>query len=106
MIENYLEKVDATINGGGLIKYETSFCGIPSASLSTTNKQHEDTLLLEKQGLLYNLGNQQNEIKINIENRINNFINNPKIRKTISNNGINFFTPKSVNNLINKIYEL
>ena len=106
LIENYLEKVDATINGGGLIKYETSFCGIPSASLSTTNKQHEDTLLLEQEGLLYNLGNQLTENKIKVENRIKNFINNPKIRKTISNNGINFFTPKSVNNLINKIYEI
>ena len=46
-IEKHFETADIIINGGGLIKYEAAFCGIPSATLSTTIEQHEDTLVLE-----------------------------------------------------------
>ena len=105
-IEKHLKKVDATINGGGLIKYEASFCGIPSATLSTTKDQHEDTIILSQKGLLYNLGYQQIENKFDIQKKVSNFINNPKIRQSISQNGKMIFTPESVNNLINRIYEL
>ena len=58
-IEKYLNKSDVIFNGGGLIKYEAAFCGIPSATLSTTNEQHDDTLNLENKEVLYNLGNQK-----------------------------------------------
>lgn len=104
--ENYFKKVDATINGGGLIKYEVSFCGIPSATLSTTKDQHLDTEILSKKGLLYNLGNQQIENKAKIQKRVINFINDPKTRQSISQKGKIVFTPESINNLINRIYEL
>ena len=105
-IEKYFEKTDVIINGGGLIKYEAAFCGIPSATLSTTKDQHQDTIILEKNSLLYNLGNQELENKQNVESRITNFINDSKLRRCLHNKGNSFFTPKSIKNLIQKINEL
>ena len=63
-------------------------------------------LILSKKGLLYNLGNQQIENKAKIQKRVINFINDPKTRQSISQKGKIVFTPESINNLINRIYEL
>jgi len=105
-IEKYFEKTDVIINGGGLIKYESAFCGIPSATLSTTNDQHQDTIILAKNSLLYNLGNQEFENKQDVESRIIKFINDSKLRRCLHKKGKSFFTPNSIKNLIQKINEL
>ena len=105
-IEKHFETADIIINGGGLIKYEAAFCGIPSATLSTTIEQHEDTLVLEKENLLYNLGCQTNTEKINLEEKLNCFIQDSVLRQSLYEEGRKFFKPRSITNLINKINEL
>lgn len=55
-IECVLETVDLLISGGGMLKYEACYCGIPNATISQTLKQHQDTALLAKEGLTLNLG--------------------------------------------------
>jgi len=105
-IETFFEDADVTINGGGLIKYEAAFCGIPCATLSTTKDQHDDTEILAQKGLLFNLGNQEIETRKVVQERLIRFIKDVKLRKTIHERGRLLFTPKSVNNLIKKIHEL
>jgi len=105
-IETFFQGIDAIINGGGLIKYESAFCGIPSATLSITRDQNEDTEILADKGLLFNLGNQEIENKKVIQERLFHFIKDVNLRKTIHEKGRLLFTPKSINNLIEKIYEL
>lgn len=55
-IENFLSETDLVINGGGLIKYEATFALIPTATISTTLLQYEDSLVLEQLGLHQNAG--------------------------------------------------
>lgn len=105
-IEEKLLEADAIINGGGLIKYEAAFCGIPGATLSTTDEQHEDTLILARKELLYNLGNQNKMNQNLLEEKVTNFIKNEDLRFKIHQNGKTYFKPNSVNNLIQKINEL
>ena len=105
-IEKHFETADIIINGGGLIKYEAAFCGIPSATLSTTEEQHEDTILLQKENLLYNLGCQMDITTIDLEKKLNYFIEDSSLRELIHKKGRKIFTPKSISNLINKINEV
>lgn len=105
-IEQYFGKTCAIINGGGLIKYEAAFCGIPSATLSTTHEQHEDTEILAQKGLLFNLGCQLNNDREAIETKLIEFITNSKIRFKLNQTGLEFFTPNSIHNIIQKINEL
>ena len=96
----------AIINGGGLIKYEAAFCGIPSATLSTTMEQHEDTEILAQKGLLFNLGCQLNISIKDLEIQLIEFITNSKTRFKLNQSGLELFNPSSINNLIQKVYEL
>lgn len=106
LIEDYFENICATINGGGLIKYEAAFCGIPSATLSTTEEQHEDTKILAQKGLLFNLGCQLYGDNEELENNLVEFITNYKLRHELNKTGLEFFTSNSIKNIIQKIYEL
>jgi spore coat polysaccharide biosynthesis predicted glycosyltransferase SpsG len=47
---------DLVICGGGKLKYDAAFACIPSACLSQSEGQDQDTVLLEKAGLTHNLG--------------------------------------------------
>ena len=47
---------DLCICGGGLIKYECAYLGIPPAVISQTPQQHKETLAFTAEGLGFNLG--------------------------------------------------
>ena len=55
-IEKYLAECDVALNTGGLIKYESSFSLVPTASFSTTPLQLHDSNILETRGIHYDLG--------------------------------------------------
>ena len=99
-IEKRFIEADAIINGGGLIKYEASYCGIPAATLSTTREQHLDTLILEKAGLLFNIGDQSKTSKNTVKSKVIDFLNSKSLREKLHHTGKNFFSPDSVKNLI------
>lgn len=105
-IESKLLDSDLVINGGGLLKYEASFSSVPSATLSTNEEQHEDTKILEKEGIIYNLGLATKENIINVENKLIDLIQNTEQRRKIHTKCKVFFQPKSLNNLIEEIHGL
>ena len=99
-IERRFIEADAIINGGGLIKYEASYCGIPAATLSTTSEQHLDTLILEKAGLLFNIGDQSKTSRNTVKIKVIDFIKSKSVREKLHHTGRTFFSPDSVKNLI------
>ena len=55
-IEDHLVNTDVAVNTGGLFKYESSYCCIPTASFSTTALQATDSQILATAGLHADLG--------------------------------------------------
>lgn len=55
-IEHYYQAADYFISGGGLSKYEVSFCGIANACISQNQGQAEDSVVFAKHGLTTDLG--------------------------------------------------
>jgi len=47
---------DLVVSGGGLLKYESAYCGIPNACLALTPLQEEDTRALAARDLTLDLG--------------------------------------------------
>ncbi|WP_448213111.1 hypothetical protein [Colwellia sp. MEBiC06753] len=72
-IEHYYQQADFFISGGGLSKYEVSFCGIPNASISQNQGQSEDSQIFAEYGLSYDLG-LTNELDNNPQNVTNKLI--------------------------------
>lgn len=52
----FFEKADLAISGGGRIKYELAFCGVPSLIASQVPVQDEDTQIFVKNDLCWDLG--------------------------------------------------
>lgn len=55
-IESLYGRAHLIVTGGGLVKYESAYCAIPSASLSRTALQLEDSRVLAARGLTLDLG--------------------------------------------------
>lgn len=55
-IEQLYARNDFIVTGGGLVKYESAYCGIPNASLSQTALQYQDTGILAARNLTLDLG--------------------------------------------------
>lgn len=53
-LHGLLRDADFVISGGGLIKYECIYCGIPNGCFNQTEDQREDTEILAKEGLTVN----------------------------------------------------
>ncbi|MEW6989346.1 methyltransferase domain-containing protein [Colwelliaceae bacterium 6441] len=54
--EEYYQQADIFISGGGGSKYEAGFCQIPNATISQTIEQADDTKILAKNNLTFDLG--------------------------------------------------
>lgn len=54
--ERLLAEADAVVCGGGLLKYEAAYCGLPTAVSSVTPLQQADTELLAVRGIVLDLG--------------------------------------------------
>lgn len=55
-IEKLYAEADLIVTGGGLVKYESAYCGIPNVALSQTALQDQDTKILAARNLTYDLG--------------------------------------------------
>ncbi len=55
-VAGFLEEIDLIVCGGGLIKYEAAYCGVPSICIHPTRGHEEETQCLEKVGLTLNAG--------------------------------------------------
>ncbi|WP_372766435.1 glycosyl transferase [Pseudoalteromonas sp.] len=95
---------DIIISGGGLTKYEAGFCLKPNCALSQTQEQHEDTKMLAKANLCFDLGlaeaTSQHQLNLNLSQFINDSMHNQLTAQK------SLFDRNSVSNLTKKILEV
>jgi spore coat polysaccharide biosynthesis predicted glycosyltransferase SpsG len=82
-IENYFSEADAVIAGGGLIKYESAFCCIPSAVLSFDLEQQIETQNFAKESLGYDLGLYSQITHQELEKKLIYYLKESSLRKKI-----------------------
>lgn len=106
-IADAIYNADAVISSGGLMKYEAGFCMTPNASINQNRGQQDDTNLLAKENLTYDLGSQQ-ELETNackIKKKIVSFLSsNEQLRQKYSMTR-NYDT-QSTNNVAREIVSL
>lgn len=100
-IENLLYDTDLIISGGGMLKYEAGYCAIPNATLSQTEEQYQDTLILEKEGLTINLGLAKQYNPENLIRKLSVFCS--KERQVMRSKQLVIFPRDSNSNLVNII---
>ncbi len=103
-IENFLNDTDLVINGGGLIKYEATFALIPTATISTTLLQYEDSLVLEKLGLHQNAGFMEKDSFETIKEQLNKILHEETYRKQLVHHCTNQFTDNPTTHLIAQLF--
>lgn len=63
-LEDWLAWADACLCGGGLVKYECLYAGIPVASLAQNEGQANDSKFLAQQGLIADLGSGPGDLSL------------------------------------------
>lgn len=106
-IEQYYQQADFFISGGGLSKYEVSFCGIPNASISQNSGQAQDSKIFDNYGLSYDLGitNELDEQPENIINKLVKYCDTPNHEKFYQQSALHF-NSNSCNALAEKIIQV
>lgn len=105
-IERLLAESDVCINGGGLIKYESAFCAITTASFSTTELQDKDTKYLASKGLIVDLGHCQQHNKRELNNAIKRLICDRSLRRRLALQSSRQFSNNSAKKLIRLFYSV
>jgi len=103
----HLEHTDLLICGGGLLKYEAAFCGIPSAICSLVELQHKDTLEFCARGLAWDLGLAADTTSNHdLEHRLTRILTEQHLREEISERCHLIFREDSTNHLASELVRL
>ena len=105
-IENTLMQTDAVINGGGIIKYESSYSLIPTASFSTTLLQFEDSKILSRHGVHFDLGLLEELSKKRILKQLSNFLLDDNLRTNLINTSKEVYSTDPTQYLVNRLNDL
>lgn len=100
-IEEYLVKADLLISGGGMLKYEGCYCGIPNATLSQTEEQYQDSLILEEEGVTLNLNLAYLMDEELIKHQLSNF--NANLRQAMRARQFKVFPANANEQLVNMV---
>ena len=103
-IVDYMKNIDLVISGGGRLKYEACYCGIPNASLAQTNEQRGDTLILEQEGLCQDLGLARELSSVTLREKILQL--DEEARAGMKQKQLETFSRDSNKNLANVLWEL
>lgn len=105
-IENLIQKADAMVNGGGLIKYEAAYALVPTASLSTSALQFEDSVLLDKNSLLCNLGLWSSDGMESVIMKLNHFLRSTDYRTELYSSCKLKFSDNPTRQLVESLIQL
>ncbi|MDE3271738.1 glycosyl transferase [Pseudoalteromonas sp. G4] len=95
---------DIIISGGGLTKYEAGFCLKPNAALSQTKEQQEDTNMLAKANLCFDLGLAESISQDELSVKLSQFINDSATKQLTAQKSN--FDRNSMKHLTKKILEV
>lgn len=84
----WMKWADACLCGGGLIKYECLYAGLPAAAVSQTPGQAGDSALLARGGLILDLGFPPEVAEAGGRDRLRDFLENPAGRAARRDRGL------------------
>lgn len=103
-IEFLYDAADCILSGGGITKYEAGFCITPNAALSQTREQKQDTEILARSHLCFDLGD-CNDNKKSIAIKLSKFLLDEDLSRQIESMK-QLFDTHSLKNLAYEIINL
>jgi spore coat polysaccharide biosynthesis predicted glycosyltransferase SpsG len=82
---------DAAISGGGLTKYEAAYLGVPTAVLSQTREQAEETRRFAAAGLAFDLGIAGARAPAELAPELARFLSDEPLRRSLRETGLGSF---------------
>ncbi|MEL7199131.1 MAG: hypothetical protein AAGL10_12525 [Pseudomonadota bacterium] len=79
-LSEQLQWADAVISGGGLIKYESAYMGVPAAAIAQNEAQDGETKVFSGAGLVFDLGLADTVSDDGLADRLNTFLNDAAMR--------------------------
>ncbi len=102
-----LAQTDLLICGGGLLKYEAAYCGLPSAICSVSDLQHKDSLEFCGRGLAWDLGAwSQAEFVHGLRTKLSTIIADQHLRQRLRHNCHALFRRDSTQRLARHLLKL
>jgi UDP-2,4-diacetamido-2,4,6-trideoxy-beta-L-altropyranose hydrolase len=82
---------DMCVCGGGLTKYESAYMGVPTAALSQTLEQDQETTQFTSRGLAVNLGLGREQPDTILATRLSDLLSHESLRELLSQTGLACF---------------
>lgn len=82
---------DACITGGGLIKYESAFMGVPAATVAQNAGQDSETQALTRDGLVFDLGLADDRSDEELASAMTTFLNDDDLRAGLAERVLGVF---------------
>lgn len=92
-IETIYERSSVIFSGGGLVKYESAFCGVPNFSFAINELQQRETLQFADYGLTINVGTFYEFDTHNLQVSLAASYENPKIFERFYKSSGQYFSP-------------
>ena len=103
-IERYLNLADLVICGGGLMKYESCYCNLPTAVISLNKGQYNDSKDLSDNGLCYDLGILEDFKVEDLKAKLISFLTDTSLQNKLTKNCTDHFKTESSKLLIKNIF--
>ena len=83
-ISDHLAWADAAVTGGGLIKYESAYMGVPVAAIAQNQGQDGETQVFARAGLVHDLGLADAVSDAYLTARLDRFLSDAALRQTMA----------------------
>lgn len=105
-MSNHYNLCDAVISGGGLTKYEATYCGLPNAVISTNPGQQHETDIFCSRELCFSAGKLYEWDYDDVVSNLTRFSVDKAMRTNMRANGISTFKTDSMSRLVSCIKSL
>jgi spore coat polysaccharide biosynthesis predicted glycosyltransferase SpsG len=96
---------DCSITGGGLIKYESGFMGVPAAAISQNEGQAGETRALAQAGLVFDLGLADARSDVELARTLDEFITDSARRAALAERMVGIFPPNPSSRAVKAIID-
>lgn len=96
---------DVAITGGGLIKYESAYMGVPCAAIAQNEGQDGETQVFQAAGLVFDLGLADRVSDMELAKRLDFFLGDEELRANMATTMQTSFPPDPSNNAAKAILE-
>lgn len=104
-LSDQLVWADAAITGGGLLKYESAYMGVPVAAIAQNEGQDGETQVFARAGLVFDLGLADSLSDDELARRLDRFLSNASLRKAMMGRMRDTFVPDPAARAANAILE-